>query len=44
MGGKKNKSRFNEKRVKPSVTNDQLGENAGEGKFERAIPKDGKNR
>lgn len=44
MGGKKNKSRYADKRVKPSASNDQLGENAGEGKFEREVSKNCKNK
>jgi len=35
MGRKKNKNRLKEK-AGPSVANDQLGENAGEGRFEKA--------
>jgi len=44
MGRKKNKSRFNEKKTEPSVINDQIGENAGEGRFEKSFPKNGKSR
>jgi hypothetical protein len=37
MSDKKSKSKGAGKKVKPSVSNDQLGENAGEGRFEKAI-------
>lgn len=37
MSDKKNKSREACRKVKPSVSNDQLGENAGEGRFEKAV-------
>ncbi len=36
MSGKKNKSNDSDKKIKPSVGNDQLGENAGEGRFEKS--------
>lgn len=41
MPDKKCKSKNSEKKEKqqPSVTNDQLGENAGEGRYERYEPK-----
>ncbi len=42
---KKGKSSGANRKSKPSVSNDQLGENAGEGRFEKAInPKGGKSR
>ena len=44
MVEKKKKDRNVDKKVKPSVTNDQLGENAGEGRFERANTKSSKSR
>jgi hypothetical protein len=37
MSDKKGKSNNVDKKVKPSVSNDQLGENAGEGRFEKAV-------
>ena len=37
MPDKKNKSKEACRKVKPSVSNDQLGENAGEGRFEKAV-------
>jgi hypothetical protein len=37
MSDKKSKSKGAGKKVKLSVSNDQLGENAGEGRFEKAI-------
>lgn len=36
MADKKNKINDNDKK-KPSVGNDQLGENAGEGRFEKSV-------
>jgi len=43
MSSKKKKAREIDNKVKPDVSNDQLGENAGEGRFEKAInPKNGK--
>jgi hypothetical protein len=40
---KKGKSSSANRKGKPSISNDQLGENAGEGRFEKAInSKDGK--
>jgi len=43
MSSKKKKARERDSKLKPDVANDQLGENAGEGRFERAInPKTGK--
>lgn len=46
MADKKNKAACDiDKKVKPSITNDQLGENAGEGRFEKHVsPKGGKSR
>jgi hypothetical protein len=37
MPDKKNKSNDTGKKVKPSASNDQLGENAGEGRYEKAV-------
>jgi hypothetical protein len=42
MANKKAKSRGTDKKSKPDFSNDQLGENAGEGRFEKANPKGGK--
>jgi len=42
MANKKAKACGVDKKCKPSVSNDQLGENAGEGRFEKANPKGGK--
>lgn len=42
MADKKDKSGNMNKKGKPSSSNDQLGENAGEGRFEKLSPKDGK--
>jgi hypothetical protein len=45
MPDKKNKSKNADKKVKPSVSNDQLGENAGEGRYEKYVNnKGGKSR
>ncbi len=45
MSGKKNKSNNIDKKVKPTVSNDQLGENAGEGRYEKSVnTKGGKSR
>lgn len=33
MGDKKNKFNKDDKKIKPAVTNDQLGENSGEGRI-----------
>lgn len=45
MSSKKKKARELNNKVKPDIANDQLGENAGEGRFEKAInSKNGKNR
>ncbi len=42
---KKGKSSSANKKGKPSASNDQLGENAGEGRFEKSVsPKGGKSR
>lgn len=42
---KKGKSSSANRKGKPSISNDQLGENAGEGRFEKAVnPKGGKSR
>lgn len=43
MADKKGKACGTDKKSKPSVSNDQLGENAGEGRFEKAS-KSGKTR
>ncbi len=37
MSSKKKKVSGIDKKVKPDVSNDQLGENAGEGRFEKAV-------
>ncbi|NLK86218.1 MAG: hypothetical protein GX279_01825 [Clostridiaceae bacterium] len=37
MPEKKRKSNDTSKKIKPSASNDQLGENAGEGRYERAV-------
>lgn len=37
MSDKKGKIKDTGKKAKPSVGNDQLGENAGEGRFEKAV-------
>ncbi len=37
MSDKKNKSNNINKKTKPSAGNDQLGENAGEGRFEKSV-------
>ncbi len=44
MADKKNKAACDvDKKTRPSVSNDQLGENAGEGRFEKHVsPKGGK--
>lgn len=42
MSSKKSKSSDVNKKVKPSAGNDQLGENAGEGRFERSTSSKGK--
>lgn len=42
MADKKGKACNIDKRAKPAASNDQLGENAGEGRFEKANCKDGK--
>jgi hypothetical protein len=43
MPDQKNKSNNSDKKIKPSVSNDQLGENAGEGRYEKSAgTKDGK--
>lgn len=44
MTDKKNKASETDKKCKPSVSNDQLGENAGEGRFEKTSSKSGKSR
>jgi hypothetical protein len=44
MGDKKGKAPKDDKKIKPEITNDQLGENAGEGRFLKADPKSGKKR
>lgn len=45
MSSKKKKARDVDKKAKPSISNDQLGENAGEGRFEKSVnPKGGKSR
>jgi hypothetical protein len=44
MTDKKNKACDTDKKGKPSSSNDQLGENAGEGRFEKSSSKSGKNR
>lgn len=36
MADKKDKACDVDKKSKPSISNDQLGENAGEGRFEKA--------
>ena len=42
VADKKDKSSSSDKKGKPSASNDQLGENAGEGRFEKLSPKGGK--
>lgn len=42
MADNKIKSSNVDKKGKPSPSNDQLGENAGEGRFEKLSPKSGK--
>ena len=42
MGGKKGKAPRNDKKIKPDIANDQLGENAAEGRFLKADAKSGK--
>ena len=42
MADKKDKDSSVDKKIKPSVSNDQLGENAGEGRSERINSKGGK--
>lgn len=42
MADKKAKSSDSSKKSKPIASNDQLGENAGEGRFEKVNPKSGK--
>jgi hypothetical protein len=37
MSSKKKKARGPDNKLKPDISNDQLGENAGEGRFEKAI-------
>lgn len=37
MSSKKKKASDVDKKAKPDITNDQLGENSGEGRFEKAI-------
>lgn len=37
MSSKKKKSCDVDKKLKPGAANDQLGENAGEGRFEKAV-------
>ena len=37
MGDQKSKTKDAAKKAKPSVSNDQLGENAGEGRFEKSV-------
>ena len=44
MADKKDKACDVNKKTKPSASNDQLGENAGEGRFEKANCKGGKSR
>lgn len=44
MADKKDKACNVDKKVKPSASNDQLGENAGEGRFEKANTKSSKSR
>jgi hypothetical protein len=43
MGDKKCKAPRDDKKIKPDVTNDQLGENAAEGRFVKSVNKGGKN-
>lgn len=43
MANKKDKACEIDKKGKPTASNDQLGENAGEGRFEKVVnPKGGK--
>ncbi len=44
MIDKKSKANEVDKKCKPSASNDQLGENAGEGRFEKSTLKNGKSR
>jgi hypothetical protein len=44
MGDKKSKNKDTSTKVKPSVSNDQLGENAGEGRYEKSVSTKSKNR
>lgn len=37
MSDKKSKPKDTGKKAKPSVSNDQLGENAGEGRYEKYV-------
>ncbi len=37
MSSKKKKACDVDKKVKPDISNDQLGENAGEGRFETSV-------
>jgi hypothetical protein len=37
MSDKKSKAKDTGKKTKPSVSNDQLGENAAEGRFEKTV-------
>ena len=42
MADKKDKSSSVDKKGKPSISNDQLGENSGEGRYEKLNSKSGK--
>jgi hypothetical protein len=44
MIDKKSKACDTDKKSKPGSSNDQLGENAGEGRYEKSSSKSGKNR
>ena len=44
MADKKDKAYREDKKVKPSASNDQLGENAGEGRIVKVNSKGGKQR
>jgi hypothetical protein len=44
MIDKKSKASEADKKCKPSASNDQLGENSGEGRFEKSSSKSGKTR
>ncbi len=44
MADKKGKACDVDKKGKPSISNDQLGENSGEGRIEKSASKSGKNR